>query len=122
MPSLTVESVHQTINDVLEQVNKQPPSNNFSSWRLVTALGGGKIPYAFGIRGTSEGYLEAKCTCYLGYSTWDGRMLYVDHNIIIGSRDADIPENERAAYQLLAKIAVRLGCARLSWKVRWKEM
>jgi hypothetical protein len=60
------------------------------------------------------------CTFYLAYSTWDGRMLYVDR---LSLPDIDHEKKNDIAikiYKLLATIACQLGCARLSWTQREK--
>jgi hypothetical protein len=56
------------------------------------------------------------CTFYLAYSTWDGRMFYVDQVIATGGSSSS--KDFAALFRILAKIAVELKCARLTWKVR----
>lgn len=61
-------------------------------------------------------------TFYLAYSTWDGRVLYLDQ-----WQQSDVTDNHeqtdsttidltRALYQILAAIAVRLQCNRFTWQ------
>lgn len=46
---------------------------------------------------------------YIGYSTWDGRVLFVD----------ELPDsNTKTFLQILSKISIRLGCTRMNWMVR----
>ena len=76
-------------------------------------------PYYFGIQvvassdqqSQSDDRLLGFCTFYIAYSTWDGRILYVDEI----NREAD---GSQFLHQILAKIATRIGCARFAWKVR----
>lgn len=51
---------------------------------------------------------------YMAYSTWDGRCLFIDRFDIPNTDDVEL---EKAMLQLLAQIAVTLGCARLNWRV-----
>jgi hypothetical protein len=51
------------------------------------------------------------CTFYAAYSTWDGRMLYVDQ--INAETDGSL-----LLYRVMAKIATEIGSTRLTWKVR----
>ena len=51
------------------------------------------------------------CTFYMAYSTWDGRMLYVDQ--INTETDGSL-----LLYRVMAKIATEIGSTRLTWKVR----
>jgi hypothetical protein len=66
------------------------------------------------------------CTFYLAYSTWDGRMLYVDHlsppkitNGSTSTKNSSSSSSETLMmiqiYRVLAKISMGLKCARLSW-------
>lgn len=87
-----------------------------------------RIPFYFGIQASRHDEADeecdeeppstARCTFYLAYSTWDGRMLYVDQLSDSDSCSADVV---MAFYRILAKIAVQLQCARLCWKVRPSE-
>jgi hypothetical protein len=56
------------------------------------------------------------CTFYLAYSTWAGRMFYVDQVIATGGGSSS--KDFAALFRILAKIAVELKCGRLTWKVR----
>ena len=53
------------------------------------------------------------CTFYIAYSTWDGRMVYVDQ-----LQHFEDEDNDSLLYHVLAKIAIQIGSLRLSWKVR----
>jgi hypothetical protein len=84
-----------------------------------------EIPFYFGIQASRKRTrdeepteLAAVCTFYLAYSTWDGRMLYVDQFLTLESNDRSSQEVV-VLYRILAKIAIELQCARLSWKVRY---
>ena len=62
-------------------------------------------------------------TFYMAYSTWEGRMLYVDHLSIINPNTSEDNKRDRIAdiellvLQSLARIAIHLNCARLMWRV-----
>lgn len=75
------------------------------------------IPFYFGIQAP---LLQGSfCTFYLAYSTWDGRMLNVDQLVMMTHHDEYRKQHETCClYRLLARIAVHLQCARLSWKVK----
>ncbi|KAG7350346.1 acyl-CoA N-acyltransferase [Nitzschia inconspicua] len=100
-----------------------------------------KPPYFFGIQSinplgdnTSKASSSANnqmpmiiCTFYLAYSTWDARMLYIDQVVVVGdgfngengdNDDCDCYSSEEVGrlYRILAKIAIKLHCARLTWK------
>ena len=52
---------------------------------------------------------RALISFYIGYSTWDGRVLFVD----------ELPDsNTKTFLQILSKISIRLGCTRMNWMVR----
>jgi GNAT superfamily N-acetyltransferase len=48
---------------------------------------------------------------YFAYSTWDGRCLHVDQL----PRDKNCPVKSVVLLQVLAQIAIKLGCRRLLW-------
>jgi hypothetical protein len=50
---------------------------------------------------------------YLAYSSWTGRILYLDQVRCHGLED----NVEKLLLQILADIAVELDCARLTWRV-----
>jgi GNAT superfamily N-acetyltransferase len=134
MTSLTVESVHQTIDDVLQQISDYSSASTshnskIVSWCRVLSPSDESVPYAFGIEASTPVANSADKTekviaswsCYLGYSTWDGRMLYVDRVSCDDENDNNdqMSKNQMQTdhvYQILAKLAIDLGCARLSWK------
>jgi hypothetical protein len=98
------------------------------------------IPFYFGIEATTKGgaaheeaasAVVAFVTFYIAYSTWDGRMTYVDDLVVVedggtgfdhGSdgtpQKYDFDGLKVTLYRLLAKISVSIGCDRLTWKVR----
>eukprot|EP00535_Pseudo-nitzschia_heimii_P005502 CAMPEP_0197186352 /NCGR_PEP_ID=MMETSP1423-20130617/13753_1 /TAXON_ID=476441 /ORGANISM="Pseudo-nitzschia heimii, Strain UNC1101" /LENGTH=417 /DNA_ID=CAMNT_0042637639 /DNA_START=84 /DNA_END=1337 /DNA_ORIENTATION=+ len=74
-----------------------------------------RTPFYFGIQAVCsdssqhEEKLIGFCTFYIAYSTWDGRILYVDqfnmetdHKILL--------------YRILAEIATQIHCERFTWK------
>jgi hypothetical protein len=46
------------------------------------------------------------------YSTWEGRVLFINR-LVVPSEERRLP-----ILQILAKVAVRLGCVRLVWQVK----
>ncbi|KAL3927340.1 MAG: hypothetical protein SGBAC_013127, partial [Bacillariaceae sp.] len=50
---------------------------------------------------------------YVGYSTWEGRCVFVDE---VGQIDSQNDAKDQLYLQILAKIAVSLGSKRLTWK------
>ena len=76
-----------------------------------------RTPFYFGIQAVcydsvhNEEKLVGFCTFYIAYSTWDGRILYIDKINTEKDRSPSL-------YQVVAKIATDLRCSRLTWKVR----
>ena len=72
---------------------------------------------------SSSSSFQGLVTFYMAYSTWEGRMLYVDHLSIINpntseySKSDSIADIELLVLQSLARIAIHLNCARLMWRV-----
>jgi hypothetical protein len=56
-------------------------------------------------------------TFYIGYSTWDGRILYVDRLVTSGNSE-ERGMTEMSLLTTLAGIATSLNCTRLIWTVR----
>ena len=92
----------------------------------LIALSADKPPFYFGIQVLMSStctdqnqphndIMVGFCTFYIAYSTWDGRMLYVDELL-----DVEAAGDSLLLYRVLAKIAIQTGCARLIWKVRTK--
>lgn len=75
------------------------------------------IPYFFGIGLYSlhGAQLCGVVTFYMAYSTWDGRFLFIDR--LDSPSLAGQEDMEKAMLRPLAKIAVELDCARLTWRV-----
>lgn len=105
-----------------DEVRKAASSSSFSMSKNDS------IPYFFGLQAsmsvadlqsdTGVGDADATtafCTFYLAYSTWDGRMIYVDR-MIFQNQISKIPNQLVVAmYRALAKMAMALDCTRLSW-------
>jgi len=72
-----------------------------------------RTSFYFGIQAWSSEQagerLVGFCTFYIAYSSWEGRMLYVDQ--ISTERDGSL-----LLYHVMAQIAVETGCGRLTWK------
>ena len=73
---------------------------------------------------SSSSQLNGLVTFYMAYSTWEGRMLYLDHLSIMKSSTSEenIAEIELLALQALARIAIHLNCKRLMWRVRSRKL
>jgi hypothetical protein len=77
-------------------------------------------PLLYGIVGTTRNTLEdedaamiVQATFYFAYSTWDGRVLYVDE--IMNVNRTEICSNTSALYiiyQILTNVAITLHCCR----------
>ena len=78
-----------------------------------------KTPWHFGIEIRHVQPVDDKIgglvTFYLAYSSWTGRILYVDQMRCHGMEDTV----EKLFLQILADIALELDCARLTWRVRF---
>jgi hypothetical protein len=66
------------------------------------------------INNASTGNLCGLVTFYIAYSSWDGRILYVDCLQCSEITDAV----EILLLQTLAAVAIDLDCIRLTWRVR----
>jgi len=144
MDSLTVSFVNLVIDEALEGQEKRwqidlkanglflRRSSTRSDWTGLAKPAGVpittlfeeeqlsyQVPYFFGIGiYTSEQEATEPCglvTFYLGYSTWDGRCLFIDRLDLPNPSDTNL---EKVILRGLADITVRLNCGRLCWKVR----
>ena len=81
-----------------------------------------RTPFYFGIQAVcsdssqKEEKLVGFCTFYIAYSTWDGRMLYVDQIKMETDRSTLL------LYRILAEIATKISCRRFTWKVRKQDI
>ena len=107
-------------------LSSQTRSSDGDESKYNIALSADMPPFYFGIQIVStdtdtdtdqpeNNKLIGFCTFYIAYSTWDGRMLYVDELL-----DVEAAGDSLLLYRVLAKIAIQTGCARLIWKVRTK--
>jgi GNAT superfamily N-acetyltransferase len=115
--ALTASIIHQQIDEVLEETNpllqdeKALTLGRITDWSPVLKNDARlNFPLYFGMLVNSakedkETRLQL-ISFNIAYSTWDGRCLFVDR----------LPsDNEKLLLQVLAKIAIRLGCSRLLW-------
>ena len=76
-----------------------------------------RTPWHFGIEirhvQPGENKSGGLLSFYLAYSSWTGRILYVDQVRCHGLEDTV----EKLLLQILADIALELECARLTWRV-----
>jgi hypothetical protein len=139
MASLTVSFVHQTIDEVIggtDSCQEELQSKGFTlrrattatEWNSMLALVSNEssmastLPFYFGLglrRESDDAIICGAVTFYSAYSTWDGRTLFVDRLEFPADQDATI---EKLFLRTLAKIAVKLGCTRLTWRVRQLSM
>jgi GNAT superfamily N-acetyltransferase len=71
-----------------------------------------------------EGW-TAYATFYMAYSTWEGRVLFLDR-IVVGGKDANTDQYNQALVDSLlrramARVATRLECARFVWQEQWDD-
>jgi GNAT superfamily N-acetyltransferase len=116
--ALTASIVHQQIDEVLEEINpslqdeKALTLGRITDWSPVLKNDARlNFPLYFGMllnsaKEDNETHLQL-ISFNFAYSTWDGRSLFVDR--------LPIGDNEKLLLQVLAKIAIRLGCSRLLW-------
>jgi hypothetical protein len=110
-PPLTVPAIHEAMDRACLATTEQ-------CWTLRRARGSdfantdaATLLLLFGIILASKDNNNSpsktfRTTFYLAYSTWDGRVLYVDH---LGSDD---PAESLLVYRTLADLAVNLHCRR----------
>lgn len=93
------------------------PSGETSGAPLVTdKVLPSPIPhfYGIGLYSLHGAQLCGVVTFYVAYSSWDGRYLFIDQLDFPGHAREDTEKN---MLRPLAKIAVELDCARLTWRV-----
>lgn len=75
-----------------------------------------KTPWHFGlsIRNQENTKVIGIVSFYVAYSSWSGRILYVDRLQCDGLSD----DMEESLLRILADVALKLDCARLTWRVR----
>jgi len=80
-----------------------------------------RTPWHFGIsirNADDRGKVLGLVTFYVAYSSWSGRILYLDQIQLEDGRMND--DVEMILLRLLADIALELDCARLTWRVsKW---
>jgi RimJ/RimL family protein N-acetyltransferase len=62
----------------------------------------------------------AYATFYMAYSTWEGRVLYLDR-IVAGTSASSRQAPDLALRRTLARVAVDLECARFVWQEQWGD-
>jgi GNAT superfamily N-acetyltransferase len=123
---LTQESIYEAIDRVCSLASDSDRQDSWKIRRATTrdfsAGSIGEETLLFGIIasptvGSSNGGADILTTFYLAYSTWDGRVLYLDRagfsNLGSWSDMGGLPLLLRRS---LADIAVRLYCARFTWQ------
>jgi hypothetical protein len=128
MESLTAPSIQLTIDELLKddgvqkewtkrglELSKATEPSDWSDMAGKDTVVDASIPFYFGmtIRENTANKLCCGCvTFHLAYSTWDGRFLYVD------CLECDDESIEILLTRTVAKLAVQLHCARVTWRVR----
>lgn len=118
--SLSISTIHQYFDEVLKECNQSlqieerpfTTIDRVADWSSVLPHDESpNVPLYFGMLINASGGApesgDELVTFYIGYSTWDGRCLFVDRLPTV--------DNEKLLLQVLAKLAVRLGCRRLLW-------
>jgi hypothetical protein len=127
--SLTAPSIQLAIDEILEDddIRKEWTKKGLELFRATepndwSAMAGKdtvvdvSIPLYFGMTirdNTGNKPCRGFVTFHLAYSTWDGRFLYVDR-----LKCDDDESLEILLTRTLAKLAVQLHCARVTWRVR----
>lgn len=125
---LTAPTVEQAIDDALStdkelpnmlETNKNLSISRIEDWKSTleamgedaTSLLRTKTPWYFGmsLRDTNAEKVAGIFSFYVAYSSWNGRILYVDR------MDCD-DNTEEVLLRILAKIAIDLDCARITWR------
>mmetsp|Transcript_34342 Transcript_34342/g.83341 ORF Transcript_34342/g.83341 Transcript_34342/m.83341 type:complete len:400 (+) Transcript_34342:168-1367(+) len=131
---LEANTVWKHVNHVLEEVNPSLTEKLGISLRPITdwkeSFKGDNqsldAPLYFGIELVNTGNEKKKdqisfLSFYIGYSTWEGLCVFVDELGQMDNNsqnDYDAINKDQLFLQILAKIAVRLGSKRLTWKRR----
>jgi hypothetical protein len=130
MDSLTVSSINQSIDEVIHETQWQKEGSmslrratTSKEWNSMLAVVSSKssldlmttvIPFYFGVGLLRDDTICGVITFYMAYSTWDGRNLFVDRLEFPTGKDNAM---EKKLVRFLAKIAVKLDCTRLTWRV-----
>ena len=124
--ALTIGAIQRAIDAVLDESQNDKfvveKRWKLSRWNEIEdGKGGGNrpgpTPLFFAIRAENA---ETETTLwevsfYFAYSTWDGKILYIDQ---LKKNDTEEGESESVWWHhCLARIAVRLHCTRLTWRV-----
>lgn len=74
-----------------------------------------RTPWHFGIsvRNAHNNSIIGRVTFYVAYSSWSGRIIYIDRMDCKGLND----ETEELLLRILADVALALDCVRLTWRV-----
>ena len=78
------------------------------------------VPNFFGLMLTKGQECMGLITFYFAYSTWDGRVLYLDKLLLPSTSVAGVPSNLELKWSIqytLIDVTLRTGCARLTWQV-----
>lgn len=102
----------QLVADWRATLNSYGQSSSSNSVNATTLMED-KTPWYFGMSLTDATTNEAVgiFTFYVAYSSWNGRILYVDRLDCQGDEQV-----ERMLLKILAQIAVDLDCARITWR------
>lgn len=73
-----------------------------------------RTPWHFGIsvRNAHNNSIIGRVTFYVAYSSWSGRIIYIDRMDCKGLND----ETEELLLRILADVALALDCVRLTWR------
>ena len=138
--STSLEAVHKAIDKALDKesalqkkilqssgLTLQRAPDTDDEWKSMMKCGGyedissyqeSKTPWHFGIRILDNNHNEEEVcgflSFYVAYSTWNGKILYLDRLACPAANDS----TKQLLLRTLAKVAVNLNYARLTWRVR----
>jgi hypothetical protein len=139
MPSLTKESVQKAIDDACHEKGGKPETlksyhgltvQRIRDWQAILEETVSKdmdassdylknrTPWHFGISIlNAHNNIVGSATFYMAYSSWSGRILYIDRLECKGLND----EMEELLLRILADVALALDCVRLTWRVSFRK-
>jgi len=134
--SLTIQAIHQAIDEVCGAVTenqnllsfRRTHESEFTFHSSARALKEEDTPpnnvdtsllfgFITSLKNSKPDTSTFLTTFYLAYSTWDGRVLYLDHRGVSERHDNNSRNTLAQLIRLvLCKIAIQLDCCRFTWQ------